>query len=546
MSLSGIYNIGESALIASQTALAVTSNNIANVNTPGYSEEAVTLSAANPVATGAGSIGSGVTATGVTRSYDSFLQTQLLDQQQNQSQSSALNQAWGQVQQVLNDSQNTGLSGPLNDFFNAWSSVAASPDSSAARITLLQSADALVSAASTIGSSITNTINSANTAITNDVSQVNTLASDIASLNGQIIQQGGDTSGTQACILEDQRDADLTALAKLTSFSSYQDSNGSINITVGMSNLVSGTQTNTMSTTQGANGNQAVILNGTDITSSIQGGDIGGQIASVNGIQSNTLTSLQTLITSLTLQVNNLQSSGFGLDGSTGNDFFNAPQLTTLNNSTNANITAVVSDEANLTANAYNFTFSDGDYSVYNQQTGALVTGPTAYTAGTPIDLSASIGMTVTIPVGAPAAGSFTISPLNTAISNFGVALTDPNQVAAASTAAGVPGDNGIANQISQLTGASISALGNNTFSEYYSGIVATVGSQNESASNSLTFDNNLLSSLQNQSASVSGVSLDTEATNLLLEQRAYEAASQVVKAADELVQTLLSMFPTS
>jgi len=542
MSLLGLYNIGESALIASQAALAVTSNNIANANTPGYSTEAVTLNIANPVQTSAGSVGSGVTATGVTRSYNQFIGAQLLTQQQNQSASSATSQTWGQVEQVMNEAQGIGLSGPLNDFFNAWNDVATSPDSSAARTTLLQDANNLVSSAQTIGSSLTDTVNNANTSITNDVSQVNMIVSDIAGLNQQIVQQEAGTTGTQPNDLLDQRDAKLTALAQLTNFSTYTASNGSITVEIGGQNLVSGTLTNTMSTTADSNGNQAVVLNGTNITSSITGGDIGGQIASRNGIQNTTLTGLNTLIASLTLQVNKLNSTGFGLDGSTGNDFFNAPQLTTLNNTTNANITATVSNEANLSATEYNFTFSGGNYSVYNNQTGALVTGPTAYTAGTPIDLSTTLGMTVDIPAGAPASGSFTISPLTSAISGFGVALTDPNKVAAASTAAGVPGDNSNATLISQLAGQTISDLGNETFSNYYSGIVSTVGSTAQSASDSLTFDNNLVSSLQNQQASVSGVSLDQEATNLMLYQRAYDAAAQIITVTDQMVQTLLNI----
>jgi len=269
MSLFGLYNIGESALTASQAALAVTSNNIANVNTPGYSAESVTLNIATPMPTDVGAVGSGVTATGATRSYNAFIEAQLLNQQQNQSKSSALDQTWGQVEQLFNESQGIGLSGPLSDFFNAWNSVATAPDSTAARTVLLQKANTLASSAQTIESSLVDTVNNANKTIATDANQINTIASDIAGLNNQIIQQNTGTSGTQPAVLLDQRDADLKALAKLTDFSSYENSNGSITVVVGMRNLVAGTQTNTMSTTADANGNQKVVLDGTDITANI-------------------------------------------------------------------------------------------------------------------------------------------------------------------------------------------------------------------------------------------------------------------------------------
>ncbi len=542
MSLTSLYNIGESALAASQAGLAVTSNNIANVNTPGYDAEAVTLSISNPIQTSAGSIGTGVTATGITRNYNQFIGAQLLTQQQNQSASSSLSQTLGQVEQLMNEDQGVGLSTPLSNFFNDWNNVASSPDSSAARTTLIQDAGTLVTTAQTIGSSLNATVSNANQAITSDVGQINTIATEIAGLNKQIVQQEAGANGSQPSALLSQQDAQLTALAQLTNFSTYTNSDGSITVEVGGQNLVSGSQAYTMSTAADSNGNQAVMLNGINITSGITGGDIGGQISSISGIQNTTLTGLETLITSLTLQVNNLNSSGYGLDGSTGNNFFNAPQLTTLNNTTNSDITATVSKEANLSAAVYNFTFSGGQYSVYNSQTGALVTGPTAYTAGTPIDLSSTLGMTVDIPAGTPASGSFTISPLTTAISNFGVAITDPNQVAAASTAAGVPGDNSNATLISQLAGQAIGDLGNETFSDYYSGIVSTAGSAAQSASDNLTFDNNLVSSLQSQEQSASGVSLDQEATNLMLYQRSYDAAAQLITITDQMIQTLLNI----
>jgi flagellar hook-associated protein 1 FlgK len=540
MSLSGLFDIGKSALIASQTALAVTSNNIANVNTPGYSKESVTLDIASPFYTGAGPVGSGVTAAAITRSYDRFIQAQLLNQQQNQGKSASLDETWGQVEQVLNESQGIGLSGPLSDFFNAWNDVATTPDSPAARMVLLQKANTLVRSASMIENSIIDTVNNANTTITSDVKQINSLASDIASLNEQIVQEEAGTSGGQASNLRDQRDAKLTALAKLVDFTSYEDQNGSLTVAVGMRNLVSGVQTNPMTTAVDTNGNTTVILDNTDITSNIQGGDIGGLIQSRNGIQTNTLVSLRMLVASIAQQVNALHSQGVGLDGSTGNNFFTLA-VPTINNTAAATITPPdVTGPAGLTSNEYtvNFNAAGTTYTISNKQTGAVLT-TAAYTSGSPITFN---GLTFTITGAVTNTDSFTIgSPLPTAISSFGVAITDPSQVAAA-TAAGAPGDNTNALAITQLANNAISSLGNDTFSGYYGGVVSTVGSIKQSTSDGLTFDNNLLSQIQARRDSASGVSLDEEATNLIMFQRSYEAGAQVIKVADELVQTLLNI----
>ena len=540
MSLTGLYQIGKSALIASQTALAVTSNNIANVNTPGYSEESVTLQIATPSSTSVGPVGNGVFATGVARSYDSYINAQLLNEQQKQRMSASLDQTWGQVEQVLNESQGIGLSGPLSNFFNDWNAVATDPDSPAARTQLLQDANTFVQSAQSIESSIDDTVKNANATITSDAQQVNSLASDIATLNQQIIQSQAGTQSND--LLQDQRDAKLTALAKLVDFTSYTDQNGALTVVVGNQNLVSGNQTSQMTTGTDANGNTTVILDGTDITSNIQGGDIGGLIQSRNDIQTKTLAGLNLLVASIAQQVNTVHSQGYGLDGSTGNNFFTLA-VPTVNNSAAATITPPnVTGPAALTTDTYTIAFNTSGPTTYNitdNQTGAVVASA-AYTSGSPISFN---GLSFTITGAVTNTDSFTIgSPLPTAISDLSVAITDPNQVAAASTAAGVPGDNGNASQIAQLANATIGSLGNQTFSGYYSDVVAAVGSTKQATSDSLTFNNNLLSQLQASRDSVSSVSLDTEATNLITFQRSYEAAAKVINVADELVQTVISL----
>lgn len=542
MALSGLFEIGKSALIASQTALAVTSNNIANVNTPGYSKESVTLEIASGISTGAGNVGNGVSATGIARSYDSFIQAQLLNQQQNQSKSASMDQTWGQVEQVLNESLGIGLSGPLSDFFNAWNDVATTPDSPAARTVLLQKANTLVRSASTIENSIVDTVNNANTTITTDTKQINSIASDIAALNKQIVAAEAGKGTTQANDLRDQRDAKLTALGKLVDFTSYEDQNGSLTVTVGMRNLVAGVQTNPMTTGSDANGNTTVHLDGVDITSKIQGGDIGGLIQSRTGIQTQTLAGLRMLVASVAQQVNAQHTQGAALDGTPGTDFFTLA-VPTVNNSAAASITPPdVTGPAALTTDTYTVSFDTSGvptiYNVNDNQTGAPVATGAYNPAGTQIN---SAGVTFTISGAVTNADTFTIgSPLPTAISSFGVAITDPTKIAAATLGGGV-GDNGNALLMTQLANNGIPSL-NDTFSGYYSGVVSTVGSTKQSTSDGLTFDNNLLSQIQARRDSASGVSLDEEATNLINFQRSYQAGAKLITVADELVQSVLAL----
>ncbi|HTF99164.1 MAG TPA: flagellar hook-associated protein FlgK [Nitrospirota bacterium] len=539
MSISGLFNIGRSALTANQTALAVTSNNIANANTLGYSREEVVLSVTRPESTASGYLGTGVSAVSIMRSFNRFIQMQLLGQQQNQGRSSAMDQTWGQVEALVNELQDTGLSTSLTDFFSAWNDVASAPESSTARTVLLQKASNLTRAASSIERSIVSTLGNTNSSITDDVKQINAIASQIAKYNTDITAAEAGQSTESANDLRDQRDEKLVELAKLVDYSTYEDPNGSITVTVGMRNLVSGSHVNTLSTTPNADGNPDLSLDGINITQNVQGGDISGLIAARDGIQSTTLTSLRKLVASISQQINSLHSTGFGLDGSTGNDFFNPLQLTTLNNTASATVSTTITNQTALTLDEYTINFTGGNYNVYNKATGALVTSGAYAAAGTTFVLP---GISVTISGAVTASDSISVSPLTTAVSNFGVALTDPNSVAAASTAAGVPGDNATASAIAQLTDGAITNLGGSTFSDYYNGIVAAVGASRQATADVLTFDTNVLNQMQMQRDSVSGVSLDDEAANLIRFQRAYQAGAQVIKVADELLQTILNL----
>jgi flagellar hook-associated protein 1 FlgK len=118
----------------------------------------------------------------------------------------------------------------------------------------------------------------------------------------------------------------------------------------------------------------------------------------------------------------------------------------------------------------------------------------------------------------------------------------DPGLIAAAQTAAGAPGDNGNALALTNLQNSAIPALGNKTLQDYYLSLVQDVGAKAESAQNNLNFQESLLSQAQARRDGLSGVSIEEEMTKLILFQRAFEAASVLVRTGDEMYQTVLAM----
>ena len=539
MSLFSLFDIAKSTIFASQAALSVTSQNIANVNTPGFSRKEALFAVSSPVVIGGNLLGNGVTIAGIKRYYDKFIQTQLLGQYQNYGKSYILNQTLSQIEQVFNEAKNMGLAAPLTDLFNAWQEVATNPEGFAERGVLLQKANSLVLVAKQMERGITETLNNTNEAIDNVVDRINTIASQIALLNGKIVQVETGANLETANDLRDQRDVLLNELSTLVDFSSYEDENGSVTIMVGMRNLVDAGGTNTLSTVANQEGDKDLYLDGINITENITRGQLGGMISVRDEIENKSLHGLRKLIASVIKEMNIIHRGGYGLDGTTGNDFFSPLQLSTQDFSSGADMIATITDSSQLTLDEYTIQFDGAsNYYVYNKQTGSLVTSG-AYVSGNPISFE---GIQVVITGVVTPNDKFTVSPLTDVIRNFKVAITDQQKIAAASSSATLPGDNSNALSIAQLSEGSIADLGNATFSSYYKGLVSSIGLMSSAASDSLKFDDNLLSELNNKRESISGVSLDEEAANLIRFQRSFEAGAKMIQVTDELLQTLLNL----
>lgn len=540
MSLLGLFEVGRSAISASQTAISTTSHNIANVNTPGYNRQEVILSIANPVSIGSNSyLGRGVTVESIRSSYDQFLQAQLVGQQQTSGRSTVLSQSLSQVEQVFNEVKGMGLGSYLADYFNAWSDVAMNPDSQPQRTLLLQKATSLVQVAGQAEAGITDSLTTIDKSIGDAVSRINALATNIAKLNNGILQAEGGSSTSSANDLRNQRDSLLTQLADLTEYSSYVNADGTIGVNIGMRTLVSRDQTNTLQNIMNNDGNQDIYLDNVKITSNVTRGQLGGLIAASSSIQAGPLVSLRRLIASITQEVNVQHRTGFDLNGVAGGDFFNNLQLNVKNTSAGLSI-VLPADISAMTLNDYEIQFdgTGANYSIINRQTG-VATAPAAYVSGNPISFG---GITVTVSGIAAANDSIIVSPLTDAIKNFGVAISDPNEVAASSVAAEVPGNNANALLLAGMSESSIANLGATSFTDYYAGIVSTTGTISAAAADSLKFDNAILADIRNKREAASGVSLDEEAANLIRFQRSFDAGARMIKIADELLQTLLNM----
>ena len=450
--LNGSLSIALGALSVSQEALATTSNNVANANTPGYARERADLAAGDPVVYGSLAYGTGVVMQKIESLRDPILEIQLNQETQQQS---AINASLTELQQIQTQfgSASSGIGADISNFFNSLQQLSPDPSNQALRQSVLTAAGNLATDFNTVANNLRTQRGNLDLEVEQSVGGVNTLTKQIASVDGQIsaLQNAGQSAGT----LVDQQTSLIRQLSGLIDVQVIPTDHGITLATSNGTTLVSGSQSFALSTQQGADGVQHIMAGSEDITGSLKGGSLAGMIQirdqEIPGIG----TSLDQLAAGLATNLNAANAQGTDLNGSRGGNLFVAPP------------------------------------------------------AG-----------------GVGAAAALTVN------------ITDPSLIAASSD--GTTGSNG---NLANLSAVASQAVANGqTPIDFYSNIVFQVGSTTSNTSADADASNLILQKLQDQRGSVSGVSLDEEAANLIQYQTAYQAAARVVSTVNNLLSDAVNL----
>ena len=435
----GLLSIGSSALDAAYTALRTTGNNIANVNTPGYSREITTLTPQIQTNDGSNYIGTGVAVADVARVYSDFLGAQTNLAQAQASGADTMVQLTSQINNLFSNAS-TGLGPAIDSFFTQVQTLANQPGSAATRQTVLSSAQQMASQFNDVQGQLQLMGQGTDAQIGQQISSVNSTVAQIADLNSQISLASA--SGATPNSLLDQRNQDILTLNKAIGVSTTTQSDGSLNVFLANGQpLVVGTKTFTMSMGQDPQ-NPGGIIVGTATGGSIAALDPantgGGAIGALLQFRSQTLPSMENqigrLAVTLSSQFNAIQAQGQDGNGATGakvSNFFSTPSINVVAASANTDaatvtVNASYSDVTKLQASDYRLTvLGGGKYSVTR-----LSDNTTTGYSGLPISVD---GMSLNFST-PPATGDvFAIQPVRLGATNISVAITQGNQIAAGS-----------------------------------------------------------------------------------------------------------------
>ena len=437
--------VGVSGLKVFQRTLNTIGHNISNSQTDGYSRQIVDLATNPATPTGNGFIGTGVRATNIARMFDQNATDQVRARTSTNQYFSTYYGLATQVDNLIADNS-AGLSPSLQSFFDSVQKVADDPTSTPAREVMLTQANALTDRFKTMQTWFSDLQKTVNSQVQSKVSTVNQTVDSIAQINQQIINAKSLSANAEPNDLLDKRDVLINDLSKSMNVSVLQNQDGTVNVYAGSGHsLVIGTQSMHLEAKANPDDpfNSEVYYvdpsskNLSPISSMISGGDLGGALKFRSDILLPAMNNLGRLAVAVSDTFNTQHQKGMDLNNQTNNDFFKVPPLNAVANSSNTGpvtgVSIALNNVKDLTTDEYQLTYDGANYVIRNPATNETFTPGVAVPGPPNTTLNTFKGMDITIQGGTPNVGDvFYIRPMRDAASQIGVAISDPNSIAAA------------------------------------------------------------------------------------------------------------------
>lgn len=567
MSLGGALQIGRTGLLASQAAIEVTGNNLANVATRGYHRQTISLApVGDSRVQGDIFIGRGVQIQAIQRQVNEAIETRLRGSIADEAAAAVRQDILTEIESIQNELSDNGLSNYLGEFFNAWSELANSPNDNSVRTVVMQQAQTVVNYLRSLRSSLSDVRARVDNDISAAVSNANDLLSRIERLNMQIAAQDGGSGGASG--LRDQRDQLLAELSQYMDVSVVEQPSGSVDVFVGSLPVILDGRSRGLSVNRySVNGElRTDIVLGTDGSLLVpRSGSLGALIASRSQDVGAVIAAVDTFASQLIYQVNRVHTQGQGITGfSTLTGTYKAAdvnaalnsaaagltfaprhgsfEVTVTQKSTGAMVTRTIQvdldgiDPQNDTSLASLIASLNG---VPNLTASATADGRLRLDSAS-ADFEVSFGTDTSGVLAALGVNTFFTGGNGTDIAVNGLIAANPARIAASQ--GNIPGDNRNALAVAELrtkpladlNGQSITRLWNRHVGDF----AVRLGQARQSVDASILIRENL----QQQQQVVSGVNTDEEAINLLAFQRAYQGSARFLTVVDEMYQTLLSI----
>lgn len=325
--MSGIYqllNTAKEGLLASQVALGVTGSNVTNAHTPGYVRQRAVLAAKSPGDLAANDIQTGVEVTKIERLYSRFVEFQMVGQSSEVGEAGVRKETLERIETIFNETNGGGLNELMNRFWQAWEDLSANPAGQVERTALANAADNLAGMFREYAGELHTIRADLDTQVAAAVNELNGYLSDIASLNGKIVE--GLSGGVNVNNLLDQRSALLKKAAGLVDIQYVEETGGAVNVfTADGRSLVQGIASWQLGVRVRADGYSDVVYADSPtvpINGAIGGGKLAGLLGMRDAAAKGYQDDLDELAKALVSAVNAQHVSGYDNDRNAGGSFF--------------------------------------------------------------------------------------------------------------------------------------------------------------------------------------------------------------------------------
>ncbi|MCH7631846.1 MAG: flagellar hook-associated protein FlgK [Planctomycetes bacterium] len=571
--LNSALQIGRSALLSYQGALQTVGNNISSAGSPDYTRLAPQLDplqgslVANDLQPGAG-----VALTSIQRYIDEALEGRLRLAIGGQEQAATRQVNLVQVESYFDDLSGAGVGSVLIEFWSRFDELQNNPEDLAVRDLVVSGGARLADSLGTLRSQLADLGADIDGQIADVVAQADDLARQIANLNEQIsTTEAGRRS--QATALRDQRDAVLRQLSQILDITVREQPDGSLNVYAGSEAIVQAASARQLIAVQSIDGEfvrSSIRFADTNQQLQVRGGRLAGLIEAREQDAYGQIAAVDRLAEAIISDVNRVHADGQGRVGFTSviGDYDMLDTDVALNSTAaglafppqSGSFYVTVADDATGTPVAYRIEIDlDGVGTDTTLQSlvddfNSQVTGATAsITSDNRLSISADAGFSFTFGYDGQTARSDTSHVLaalgintffsGTDASSIAVSQTlrdRPSLVAAASVF--LPGDGLNAGRLAGLGSATSDRLGDTSLVGFFNSISNSIAVAGSAVNADVEASSSILTSLQAQKESISGVSLDEEAIALLKFQRAFQGATRFISVVDDLLSELIAL----
>lgn len=501
-SFSGITTALQS-ILAHQQAMEVIEHNVANASVAGYHRQEAVLTA-GPLqgapglygSTISGRVGTGVYMSQVRRYNMDFIDSRYRGEAAQSNQWKIAGNYLSQVEAALDETGTASLMNEMDAFWSSWKEVSTDPEDVSLRADLLEKGKSLASSFNTRIQSLNDIQRDMNYEISQDVEEINTLAEKVAHLNNEIGRYSG--SSIEPNDFMDEQARYLDRFAEIAGATVYTEDNGQVMVSIGGHVLVQGGTVSKLATMEDPTNNNYYKVYWQDDNSdlNVSTGELAGLMDVRDGVVADDIDYLNTLAATMFTQVNATHSEGYGLNDTVAHDSTAVPPIT---------------------GRAF-FVLDPND-----------ATGSVNFAAAIRVNSDLEDVSNIAAAQDLGAAGDGRVAEKIFNFQNDGVTFYRGNPNYDPTDPVNFP---------PTIADATIAT---DTMNDFNNMRVTEFGLAANNASSLSKQHSNLLKVMDNQRESVTGVSLDEEAANLMKYQRSYQACIRVMTAVDEMLDRIIN-----